>query len=328
MLSRTIKQVLFQLNITYAHNQNVVLPLLQTKDPVQLLFKMLSVKNLNKKIMKYYRITGITAALTLLIGAIGCNNSTKKGTDHTDSMGDADTSIAQKMDSISVSPIADSKQFPGASLGISSISAEKVGTDSAKVTVKYNVSNFKLTEMTTDEHAAHMANSHDGQHIHFILDNKPYTALYKPEHSVTLALNSEHYLLSFLSRSYHESIKTAEASKLVKFKIDATGKLIQEPTPKEASLFYSRPKGEYKGDETKNVLLDFYLVNTSIAPDGNKINADINGQTFTLDKWGPYEIKGLPMGNNKVKLTLVDKEGNAVTGDNVSVERDIKLSEK
>ena len=32
--------------------------------------------------------------------------------------------------------------------------------------------------------------------------------------------------------------------------------------------------------------------------------------------------------NNKVKLTLVDKDGNAVTGDNVSVERDIKLSEK
>lgn len=279
--------------------------------------------------MKYYRITGITAAIAFLIGVVvGCNNSSNKGADHTDSMGDTDTTTAQKMDSISVRPIADSKQFPGANLEIASITAEKVGVDSAKVTVKYDVKNFKLTEMTEDAHAAHMANSHDGQHIHFILDNKPYTALYKPEHSVTLALNSEHYLLSFLSRSYHESIKTSEASKLIKFKIDATGKITQEPTPKEPSLFYSRPKGEYKGDETKNLLLDFYLVNTSIAPDGNKITADINGQTFTLDKWGPYEIKGLPMGNNKIKLTLVDKEGNAITGDNISIERDIKLAEK
>lgn len=286
------------------------------------------IKNLNKKIMKYYRITGITAAIALLVGAIGCNNSSTKSTGGADSSSSIDTNTAQKMDSITVSPIADSKEFPGADLQIASITAEKVGTDSAKVTVKYAIKNFKLTEMTDDAHAAHMANSHDGQHIHFILDNKPYTALYKPENSVTVPLNSEHYLLSFLSRSYHESIKTTEASKLVKFKIDATGKLTTDATPKEPSLFYSRPKGEYKGAETKNLLLDFYVVNTKLAPDGNKVIADINGQTFTLDKWGPYEIKGLPMGNNKVKLTLVDKDGNAVTGDNVSVERDIKLSEK
>jgi hypothetical protein len=278
--------------------------------------------------MKYYRITGITAALALMVGAIGCNNSSTKGTDGADSSSSIDTNTAQKMDSITVSPIADSKEFPGADLQIASITAEKAGADSAKVTVKYTVKNFKLTEMTDDAHAAHMANSHDGQHIHFILDNKPYTALYKPEHSVTVPLNSEHYLLSFLSRSYHESIKTTAASKLVKFKIDAMGKLTTDATPKEPSLFYSRPKGEYKGEETKNLLLDFYLVNTSLASDGNKVVADINGQTFTLDKWGPYEIKGLPMGDNKVKLTLVDKDGNAVTGDNVSVERDIKLSEK
>ena len=278
--------------------------------------------------MKYYRITGITAALALMVGAIGCNNSSTKGTNGADSSSSIDTNTAQKMDSITVSPIADSKEFPGADLQIASITAEKVGADSAKVTVKYTVKNFKLTEMTDDAHAAHMANSHDGQHIHFILDNKPYTALYKPENSVTVPLNSEHYLLSFLSRSYHESIKTTEASKLVKFKVDAMGKLTTDAAPKEPSLFYSRPKGEYKGEETKNLLLDFYLVNTNLAPDGKKVIADINGQTFTLDKWGPYEIKGLPLGNNKVKLTLVDKDGNAVTGDNVSVERDIKLSEK
>jgi len=286
------------------------------------------IKKLNRKIMKYYRITGITAALALMAGAIGCNNSSTKSTDGADSSSSIDTNTAQKMDAITVSPIADSKEFPGADLQIASISSEKVGTDSAKVSVKYAIKNFKLTEMTDDAHATHMANSHDGQHIHFILDNKPYTALYKPEHSVTVALNSEHYLLSFLSRSYHESIKTTEASKLVKFKIDATGKLTTDAMPKEPSLFYSRPKGEYKGDETKNLLLDFYLVNTKLAPDGNKVVADINGQTFTLDKWGPYEIKGLPLGDTNVKLTLVDKEGNAITGDNVSVERDIKLIEK
>jgi len=269
------------------------------------------------------------AALAILaVGATiaSCNNPAKTtGSESGDSTAISDSSNTS---SITVTPIAHSKDFPGAELKIASLTSEKVGADSAKITVKYTVNNFKLTEQTAHEHADHLANSHDGQHIHFILDNKPYTALYKPENSVTVALNSEHYLLSFLSRSYHESIKAADAYKLVKFKVDGTGKLTELPTPKEASLFYSRPKGEYKGEDTKNLLLDFYLVNTSIAADGNKVVATVNGQEFKLDQWTPYEIKGLPFGEAKIKLTLVDKDGNAVTGDNVSVERDIKLLEK
>ena len=115
---------------------------------------------------------------------------------------------------------------------------------------------------------------------------------------------------------------------MVKFKVDNTGKITELPTPKEAGLFYSRPKGEYKGEDTKNLLLDFYVVNTTLAADGNKVVASVNGQDFTLDQWTPYEIKGLPLGDTKIKLTLVDKDGKAVTGDNVSIERDIKLLEK
>ncbi len=272
--------------------------------------------------------TYLKSALAIVLASsafVACNPKTEKtGTTTTVT----DSIIENNSSSISVSPIADSKEFPGAELKIASITATKVGTDSAKVTVKYEVNNFKLTEQTAHDHSDHLANSHEGQHIHFILDNTPYAALYKPEHSVTVALNSEHYLMSFLSRSYHESIKTASASKLVKFKVDANAAIAQLPTPTEPSLFYSRPKGEYKGEDAKNLLLDFFVVNTNLAADGNKVLADINGQQFTLDKWGPYEIKGLPYGDVKVKLSLVDKDGNAVTGDNVSIDRDIKLLEQ
>ncbi|UIR55377.1 hypothetical protein LZQ00_14020 [Sphingobacterium sp. SRCM116780] len=260
----------------------------------------------------------ISATLT------SCQNTSTKSTSEQDSTATGDTTTVAT--EITVTPVADSKEFPGADLKIASITSEKVGTDSAKVTVKYTVNNFKLTEQTIHDH--HMANSHDGQHIHFILDNKPYVALYKPENTITLALNSEHYLLSFLSRSYHESIKTTAASKLVKFKLDKDGKVVQESAVTSPSLFYSRPKGEYKGEDTKVLLLDFFLVNTTLAADGNKVIADVNGKQFTLDKWGPYEIKGLPLGDAKVKLTLVDKDGNAITGDNVSVERAFKLLAK
>ncbi|MGO1244960.1 MAG: hypothetical protein ACTJHT_13035 [Sphingobacterium sp.] len=260
------------------------------------------------------------ALLTLSATIVSCNPTSNNSEAETqDSTAQTETTGA-----IAVNPLSHAKEFPGATLKISSITAEKVGTDSAKVTVKYDVTNFELTAQTEHEHT--MANSHDGQHIHFILDNTPYAALYKPEHSVTVPLNSEHYLMSFLSRSFHESIKTTDASKLVKFKVTADAKIEDIPTPDQPALFYSRPKGDYVGDDTKALLLDFFVVNGSLGADSYNVKAEINGQEFTLDQWVPYEVLNLPMGENNFKLTLVDADGNAVTGDNVSIERKINLS--
>ena len=75
-------------------------------------------------------------------------------------------------------------------------------------------------------------------------------------------------------------------------------------------MFYSRPKGLYTGDDTKKVMLDFYLVNTDLS--AHKVEADINGQKFTIDKWQPYYMEGLPEGENKITLTLVDSTGQPV----------------
>lgn len=235
-------------------------------------------------------------------------------------------SLNNQNSEIRVEPVADSKSFPGATLGISSITSEKVGSDSARITVKYDVQNFKLTEHTEDSNAHHMANSKEGQHIHFILDNRPYEALYKPEHTTMVKVGSEHYLLSFLSRSYHESIKEDGAAVLRHFKIDENGKLVDLDLPSEPSLFYSRPKGEYTGDDTNRVLLDFYVWNTDLK-DGNKVKATINGTDFTLDNWGPYEIVNAPKGELTVDLSLVDSDGNALSGDHVSISRTVTLSE-
>src|SRR5690606_39166099 len=251
-----------------------------------------------------------------------CNSGTNSAENESsiDSLNNAD------MQEIQVVPVADSKSFPGANLEVSSITSEKVGTDSARITVKYNVENFTLTEHTEDSNAHHMANSKEGQHIHFILDNTPYVALYKPEHSAMVKLGTEHHLLSFLSRSYHESIKEKGAAVLKHFKIDENGKLSELDLPTEPSLFYSRPKGEYKGEDANRVLLDFYVRNTDLK-DGNQVKATVNGIDFMLDNWGPYEIVNAPKGELTVDLSLVDKDGNALTGDNVSISRKVTLSE-
>lgn len=258
------------------------------------------------------------------LGFTACNSGSQNS-DNSSTSDSTDMTTATT-GSIEVTPVEDSKAFPGASLEIASLTSEKVGTDSAKITVKYNVENFTLTEHTDDSNANHMANSAEGQHIHFILDNTPYAALYKPEHSATVKLGSEHYLLSFLSRSYHESIKEKGAAVLKHFRVDENGAIEELDLPTDASLFYSRPKGEYKGVDTDRVLLDFYLWNTDLT-DGNKVKATVNGQDFLLDNWGPYEIVNAPKGEVTVNLSLVDENGNPLSGDNTSINRTITLSE-
>lgn len=255
------------------------------------------------------------------LGFTACNS----GSQNSDASS-SDSTEAAIESSIEVLPVEDSKTFPGASLEVASLTSEKVGTDSAKITVKYNVENFTLTEHTDDSNAHHMANSGQGQHIHFILDNTPYSALYEPEHSVTVKTGTEHYLLSFLSRSYHESIKEDGAAVLKHFRVDENGAIEELDLPVDASLFYSRPKGEYKGADAERVLLDFYLWNTDLT-DGNKVKATVNGQDFLLDNWGPYEIVNAPKGEVTINLSLVDENGNPLSGDNVSIDRTITLSE-
>jgi len=113
-------------------------------------------------------------------------------------------------------------------------------------------------------------------------------------------------VLAFLSRSYHESVKNENAYILTKIgdknNIDLSDQF----------LFYSRPKGKYSGNDTKNLLLDFYLVNTEISPTGNKVRATINDSVFLIDEWAPYHIQGLPLGEVTIKLELIDSDGNLI----------------
>ena len=77
-------------------------------------------------------------------------------------------------------------------------------------------------------------------------------------------------------------------------------------------LFYSRPKGVYKGKDTEKLLLDFYLVNTKISADGNKVRATILDTEFIIDEWAPYYIEGLPKGEISIKLELLNEKGDLI----------------
>jgi len=173
----------------------------------------------------------------------------------------------------------------------------------------YDADTYRLGEQTPDADQTMCANSAKGQHIHLIVDNEPYIAKYEPEFAQEVS-DGEHHILTFLSRSYHESIKTEAAHRAITATVNGGSIKNQQPIT-DPMLFYSRPKGTYTGKDARNLLLDFYPVNVDLGED-YMVRADVGGKTFMIDKWQPYVLDGLPMGENTVTLTLVDANGQRV----------------
>ncbi|MEZ5059800.1 MAG: hypothetical protein R2879_22430 [Saprospiraceae bacterium] len=230
-----------------------------------------------------------------------------------------ETTMEETTSSYTLTPFSPSPSFDDAAINEMTYQGKKfnytIGGDS-----------YQLGVQTSDAPQKMCANSAKGQHIHLIVDNEPYAAKYESTFDYDIA-DGEHYILSFLSRSYHESIKTDAAHKAVKVNVKDGSFESSEPIT-QPMLFYSRPKGTYVGKaETEKVMLDFYLVNTTLGMD-NKVKVEINGEEVaTVDTWQPYYIEGMGMGDNTVKLTLVDKDGNVVDTPLNPVERTFTLQE-
>ena len=201
---------------------------------------------------------------------------------------------------ITLSKLEGSPPYLNAKISTASITLD----DDNEYAFSFDVSDYELGAKTINTVENQLANSGKGQHIHFIVNNGPYSAHYTNNFKKKLK-NGNNLILAFLSRSYHESVKNPNAFVLTQIgdeKVDLNNEF----------LFYSRPKGTYKGKDTEKLLLDFYLINTTISPEGNKVKATINDTEFIITEWAPYYLQGLPKGNVKIKLELVNSEGELI----------------
>jgi len=207
-----------------------------------------------------------------------------------------------------------------------------------------------------------------GNHIHVILDNQPYEAYYNLDQEFELrnVADGTHTLRLFPSRPWHESFKNEGAFQMVKFTVKSGGGDANKPTttnsgntmanasnanasvkptpegkdmqnstagpvdPKKPLLTYSRPKGEYKGDDTNAVMIDFWLENAKLTGDGGEYRVRYSvdsGEAKYIDKWDPIWLSGWTAGKHTVKLELVDKDGNVVdNGGYNSTTREITIT--
>ncbi|KAB2859467.1 MAG: hypothetical protein F9K09_01935 [Flavobacteriales bacterium] len=112
--------------------------------------------------------------------------------------------------------------------------------------------------------------------------------------------------LAFLTDQNNISIKKNKAHLLENVVIGNMDILFNMNVP---HLFYYLPQSE-----TKQPILDFYLVNTTIAENGNKVKVTLNDTEFIIDKWAAYSIKGLTKSNNTIRIQLIDKNGILIEG--------------
>ena len=189
-----------------------------------------------------------------------------------------------------------------------------------KVTFRFDVSNYNLAT--------------GGNHLHLIVDGRPYEAVYDPSgftYPVTLD-EGVHTAVAFASRPWHETWKDAESIDVVTFYVGKkTGKRpIDYSKP---LLLFSRPKGTQSGPDITSptnaarVLFDFYLWNVDLSPDGHKVQLDIDGQTFYTDQWRPFWITGLTNGTHTFTMRLLDKNGRAVKTPYAPYVREIEIKD-
>ncbi len=188
------------------------------------------------------------------------------------------------------------------------------------VLVVVEVQNFELGIQTPSSRADELSNSVNGQHVHLIVDNKPYKAIYDPGKPVNIGklAPGPHSIFAFPGRSYHESLKNHGASDLLNFYIaGSTGRFeVNDNTP---AVFYNRPKGEYKGLAAKKIMFDFYLHNIKLSEGGvhakytvTKKGSAVEEYSIILTEWKPAFITGLTSGTYTVKIELVDSVGRII----------------
>ena len=201
-------------------------------------------------------------------------------------------------------------QFPDAVLKLDTVVPN---VKKMEAMYKFKVNGFDLKAQTPDAATRGCANSKDGQHIHFILNNAPYKAEYTSDFTEK-ANPGRNVALCFLSRSYHESLKHNSAVVVKQFTMPGKDSLAAGDVMKDPTLFYSRPKGDYKQIDGDKILLDFYLLNTDLDKDGYSVKATIDGEEWTINKWDAYFIEGLQLGKHTVRLQLMDASGKPVPG--------------
>jgi hypothetical protein len=216
---------------------------------------------------------------------------------------------------------------PDARVGIASPDEFERFDEGETVAVEFTLSGYQLEEETPGGAERGLARA-PGQHLHVILNNERYEAIYDISDPVEFddLPAGTHHLRAFPGTDWHESVKSPGA--FVHRVIQVGEGEVEPRADLDAPLLtYSRPVGEYSGADADSVLVDFYLSGARLSTDGYRVRIAVEGLgEAMIDDWAPYLLLGLPEGEHTVRLELLDPDGVLVPGEFNRTERTITIS--
>ncbi len=200
------------------------------------------------------------------------------------------------------------------------------------VWVQLRVDGFALGTDSPFDRRSEIANSSMGQTIHVVIDNEPYFAINGPSiqpfneegfyynqsykfEVPTKLKEGLHTIRVFPSRSFGESLKGEKTYNATYFFVGKETNGSQANVLSRPYLTYNEPSDQMGLVENKPVLLDFYIANCELSPDGYKVRLTIDGKIQrTFVSWRPYYVYGLKKGKHTLRLELLDEKNKVVTG--------------
>ena len=245
----------------------------------------------------------------------------------------------------------------GPQLHITSPRMDQTFADPQKAEVLFDLRDYDIGKVDDGK---------SGQHIHLIVDNMPYEAVYDASKPIPLRdfaarkpgqitapplAEGTHVIRAFPSAGpkdargmlHHESWKNPGAFAWVRFNVVKAGGDLEGFDANKPTLTYSRPKGEYKvgSPELERFMIDFYVTGTALQKGGNGVRATLDGKQLVLksDKgdvegkaiittWQRQEIPSPAVGEHEMLLELVDRDEKLVEGPFNATTRKFKVSEK
>ncbi len=182
-----------------------------------------------------------------------------------------------------------------------------------------------------------------GNHVHVILDGRPYKRIDDPKAPIKLKdldpnyvlTEGQHVLAAFPSRPTHESVKPvgkAAPLALVTFWVGKKGEAKWKSA--DPTLIFSRPKGANDGaPPAEGILIDWYLANVEL---GENYSIDLTvtgpglegGKKSNVKAWVPWRLKNPRDGAYKISMVLLDKAGKPVPGAMNDVTREFTVNTK
>ncbi len=228
-----------------------------------------------------------------------------------------------------VQPVARTPEADTIAVAIAYPKPEQV-LRSGKVWVQARVDGFALAADSPFERADELATTDMGQTLHVVVDDLPYFAVneealdpfidqgfyydtsYKFEVPGRLSQGA-HTLRIFPARSYGESLKGTRTFSAFAFYVGSEGG--KTPDLSKPYLTYNEPSNRLHFSQGSPILLDFYISNCELTPDGYRVRLSIDGKTVrTLTVWVPYYLYGLPKGKHTIRLELLDRSEKLVDG--------------